>query len=393
MVKETTFYDILGVKPGCSPDDLKKAYRKLALKYHPDKNPDEGERFKQISQAYEVLSNPEKKKIYDQGGEQALKEGNMSSSSFSSPMDLFEMLFGDRKGSNSRKGPDVVHQLSVSLEDLYKGTVRKLALQKSVICSKCDGIGGKKDAVEICSTCEGSGCYIQVERLGPGMVQQVRSTCNECKGYGERIKPKDRCKLCQGKKTVRDRKILEVYVEKGMMHRQKIVFAEEGDQDPNRGPGDIVVVLDEKEHEVFKRSGNDLVMCMNLQLVEALCGFQKVIQTLDQRDLVITALPGEVVKQGDLKCIPNEGMPTYKDPMNKGRLIIQFTVNFPNSMDPTLIPTLEKCLPPRDHVLIPDGAEEYNLMDIDPEYERRRNARQAYEEDESGPPRVQCASH
>lgn len=135
-------------------------------------------------------------------------------------------------------------------------------------------------------------------------------------------------------------------------------------------------------------------MRMNLELVEALCGFQKVIQTLDQRDLVVTSLPGQVVKHGDLKCIPGEGMPVYKDPFTKGRLIIQFVVNFPKSIDPAIIPTLEQCLPPREEVIVPDGAEECNLVDLDPDQEsRRRDTRQAYEEDESGPSRVQCATN
>lgn len=184
MVKETKFYDILGVKPGCSADDLKKAYRKLALKYHPDKNPNEGEKFKQISQAYEVLSDPEKKKIYDIGGEQALKEGGVGGSNFSSPMDLFDMFFGGGLGGRARRrerrGKDVVHQLSVSLEELYKGAVRKLALQKNVICDKCEGRGGKKGAMEQCPACRGNGFQVQVQQLAPGnTIYQLYQYLNE----------------------------------------------------------------------------------------------------------------------------------------------------------------------------------------------------------------------
>ncbi|XP_012274281.1 dnaJ homolog subfamily A member 1 [Orussus abietinus] len=396
MVKETTFYDVLGVKPGCSPDDLKKAYRKLALKYHPDKNPNEGDRFKQISQAYEVLSNPEKKRIYDQGGEQALKEGGMEGSGFTSPMDLFDVFFGGlgRNRRRGRKGQDVVHQLSVSLEELYNGTVRKLALQKNVICDKCEGVGGKKGSVEKCLQCGGSGLQVQINQLGPGMIQQVQSMCSECKGQGQRINPRDRCKQCNGRRTIRDRKILEVNIDKGMMDGQKIVFTGEGDQEPDLEAGDIVIVLDEKEHEVFKRSGCDLIMRMHLGLIESLCGFQKVIRSLDGRNLVVTSLPGVITKHGDLKCILNEGMPVYKDPFTRGRLVIQFIVNFPQTIDPTVIPALEQCLPRREEVIIPDGAEECYLTDLDPEQEaRRRDTRQAYEEDEGGPSRVQCATH
>ncbi|KAI4460052.1 dnaj-like-2 isoform a-related [Holotrichia oblita] len=400
MVKDTKFYDILGVKPGCSQDDLKKAYRKLALKYHPDKNPNEGDKFKLISQAYETLSDPEKKRIYDQGGEQALKEGGVGGG-FSSPMDLFDMFFGGTFGGGrgrrrERKGKDVVHQLSVSLEELYKGTVRKLALQKNVICDKCEGRGGKKGATEQCPTCHGTGMQVQIQQLGPGMIQQIQSMCSDCRGQGERINPKDRCKQCQGKKVIRDRKILEVHVDKGMGDGQKIIFNGEGDQEPELEPGDIIIVLDEKEHPIFKRSGNDLIIRQEIQLVEALCGFQKVIRTLDDRDLVITAIPGEVTKHGDVKCVKNEGMPQYKNPFEKGRLIVQFLVMFPNEIDPAIIPTLENCLPPRTEIMIPDQAEECILEPFDPEEEaRRRHQKNVYDEDDEHGhgQKVQCATN
>ncbi|CAG9133104.1 mitochondrial protein import protein MAS5 [Plutella xylostella] len=402
MVKETTYYDILGVKPNANNDDLKKAYRKLALKYHPDKNPNEGERFKQISQAYEVLSNPDKRRIYDQGGEQALKEGGGGGSGFSSPMDIFDMFFGGgfsggRRRGRERKGKDVIHQLSVTLDELYKGAVRKLALQKNVICDKCEGRGGKKGAVQTCPTCRGSGMAVQIQQLAPGMIQQIQSVCPTCRGQREIIDAKDRCKVCQGRKTVRDRKILEVHVDKGMTDGQKIVFSGEGDQEPELDPGDLIIVLDEKEHETFKRSGNDLIVRMNIELVEALCGFQKSLRTLDDRDIVVTVMPGEVTKHGDVKCVMNEGMPMYKNPFEKGLLILQFLVNFPSQIPPEAVPALENCLPPRPRVEIPELAEECTLMELDPEQEsRRRRAANgpAYEEDEDHPGmnRVQCAT-
>jgi len=402
MVKETGYYDILGVKPNCGGDELKKAYRKLAMKYHPDKNPNEGEKFKQISQAYEVLTNPEKRAIYDQGGEQAIKDGGSGGGAgFSSPMDIFDMFFGGnpfggggpRRGRRERRGKDVVHQLSVSLEDLYKGAVRKLALEKNVICDKCEGRGGKKGAVDQCPTCRGSGMQVTVQHLGPGMIQHIQSACSECRGQGERINAKDRCKHCNGKKVNRERKILEVHIDKGMQDGQKITFNGEGDQEPGLEPGDIIIVLDERDHQVFKRSGNDLILRLKIELVEALCGFQKVVNTLDDRDLVITTIPGEVVKPGDVKFVSGEGMPTYRSPFEKGRLIIQFSVDFPNHVDPAKVPMLESCLPPRSEQIIPDDAEECSLLPMDLEAENRRS-QSAYDEDDAPHGnRVQCATH
>lgn len=329
--------------------------------------------------------------------------------------------------------------MSVTLEELYNGATRKLALQKSIICDKCEGRGGKKGSIEKCQNCRGNGIEVKIHMIAPGMAQQIEQVCTNCHGLGEIIASKDRCKTCNGKKTVRDRKILEVHIEKGMRDGQKIVFSGEGDQEPDLQPGDIVIVLEEQDHPVFKRSKQDLIIRMPLQLVEALCGFQKVIKTLDNRDLVVTNLPGEVVKHDQYKCILGEGMPQHKNPFEKGRLIVQFQIVFPQTISQVIIPELEKCLPPRPLTQIPHNAEECNMVsffsfdlhmrgrltltlvsmsllrfksfvktlllidfiffslifqiDFDPEQDSRqqRHSRQAYEDDDDGysGPRVQ----
>lgn len=401
MVKETAYYDLLGVKPNATAEELRKSYRKLALKYHPDKNPDKeaGERFKQISQAYEVLSDAKKREIYDQGGEQALKEGG-SESGFSSPMDIFDMFFGGgagRRGKRENKGKDVIHQLAVSLEDMYNGTTRKLALQKNVICEKCEGRGGKAGAVQKCTTCKGSGSQVILNQLGAGMYQQIHTTCRDCDGLGEKINPKDMCKTCNGKKIVHERKILEVHIDKGMTDGQKITFYGEGDQSPGLEPGDIIIILEEKEHPVFKRKDIDLIMKMELTLNEALTGFKRTIKTLDNRVLIISTMPGEFIKPNEIKCVLNEGMPMHKNPFEKGRLIISFNVKFPENgqIDVKKLTELEKILPPKPKVDMPIEAEEHTLIDLDPAYERSKR-QDAYSEDDmqsGGPKRVQCAQN
>merc|ERR550519_740306 len=347
--------------------------------------------------AYEVLSNQEKRRIYDQGGEQAIKEGGQGGSGFHSPMDIFDMFFGGGGRGGPRRTKNLVHQLSISLEDMYNGSVRKLALQKNVICESCSGIGGKQGAVQKCPNCRGTGMQVRIQQLGPGMMQQIQSMCGECQGQGERIDPKLRCKKCNGRKVNRERKILEVQVDKGMEDGQKITFGGEGDQEPGMEPGDIIIVLDEKEHPVFKRSGNDLIMKMEISLTDALCGFRKTVRTLDDRILVIQTVRGEVVKTGDLKLVYSEGMPTYRNPFEKGRMIIQFSVKFPESIEPSMAEELAKVLPDSEEPMIPDDHEEVDMHHFDPEADRaQQHGRNQYDEDDDdhhhGGPGVSCAT-
>jgi DnaJ family protein A protein 1 len=349
MVKETKYYDILGVAPTATMGEIKKAYRKLALKFHPDKNPEAGDKFKEISGAYEVLADEKKRQLYDDGGEDALKEGGMGN--HASPFDVFDMFFGGggRRRGGEKKGKNTIHALKVSLADLYKGKTSKMALTKDVICDACKGIGGKKGSVHKCKECNGLGMVMLVHRIGPGMVQQMQRPCSHCSGRGEIMNEADRCTSCLGNKTVKERKILEVHIDPGMRDGQKVVFTAEGDQNPGIEPGDVIFVIDEQEDMVFKRQGLDLYLNLKIELVEALCGFSRTVTTLDDRKLLIQTLPGDVIHHGALKAVLNEGFPQHKNPFERGRLVIHFEVNFPPKqwMKEKYCTKLEKLLPPR----------------------------------------------
>ncbi|TXG73510.1 hypothetical protein EZV62_002089 [Acer yangbiense] len=407
----TRYYEILGVSNSVSQDDLKKAYKKAAIKNHPDKGGDP-EKFKEVAQAYEVLSDPEKREIYDQYGEDALKEGMGGGSGGHDPFDIFQSFFGggggpfgggSSRGRRQRRGEDVVHPLKVSLEDLYTGTSKKLSLSKNVICSKCNGKGSKSGASMKCAGCQGSGMKVSIRQLGPSMIQQMQHPCNECKGTGETINDKDRCTQCKGEKVVPEKKVLEVVVEKGMQNGQKITFPGEADEAPETITGDIVFILQQKEHPKFKRKGEDLFYEHTLSLTEALCGFQFVLTHLDGRQLLIKSSPGEVVKPDSFKAINDEGMPMYQRPFMKGKLYIHFTVEFPDSLTPDQVKALEAVLPPKPMSEMTDmeldECEETTLHDVNIEEEMRRKqhaqAQEAYDDDDdmhgSGPQRVQCA--
>ncbi|KAF0917587.1 hypothetical protein E2562_020958 [Oryza meyeriana var. granulata] len=325
------YYKVLGVNRGASDDDLKKAYRKLAMRWHPDKNPTnkkEAEaKFKQISEAYEVLSDPQKRTIYDQLGEEGLKgqpppgaggpgassfyPGGAHSTSFHfnprSADDIFAEFFGFRGpfssmgGSGSMRGdprfpgsmfgneyfssrfggegstsmhqpphkpPPIENKLPVSLADLYKGVTKKMKISREIIDSS-------------------------------GRVSQQEE-------------------------------ILTIDVKPGWKKGTRVTFTEKGNQAPNMTPADIVFIIEEKPHDIFTRDGNDLVITEKISLVEALTGYTARIITLDARSLSVPI--NSVIHPSYEEVVPGEGMPMPKDPSKKGNLKIKFNIKFPSRL-------------------------------------------------------------
>jgi len=227
--------------------------------------------------------------------------------------------------------------------------------------------------------------------MGP-MIQQIQSTCDECSGSGEMINPKDRCSNCKGKKVLPEKKFLEVHIDKGMKGGQTVNFHGESDQSPSAEPGDVVIVIEEKPHDRFQRQDNDLVTEVEIDLLTALGGGQFTIKHLDDRALLVKLEPGEVVKHGDHKVIHGQGMPSLRH-HEPGDMYIKLNVKFPDSIDPTAIPLLERALPPRRPLeKLEKGVilEEVHLDDTDTR-SKGRMREDAMDEDQDEP-RVQCAN-
>lgn len=383
---------IQGVNKDSNSSQIKKAYRKLALAHHPDRGGDE-ETFKEITTAFEILSDEEKRQIYDEYGEEGLRDGGGPSEAH----DIFSAMFGGGGGPRGpKKGDDVKHVLKVSLEDLYKGKTSKLAIIRNRVCKACRGNGASKpEGVTICAICQGRGVQITLNQIGPGMVQQVQSPCRQCRGLGETILEQYRCTTCKGDKVTKEKKVLEVYVDKGMKHGQKITFTGEANANPGLVAGDVVVVLKQEPHGLFERKENHLIMKKEISLTDALCGFDFHIKQLDGRFLHVKVPTGACITPGAFKSIPGEGMPTWKNPMDRGYLFIKFSVNFPTELNEQQAALIEKILGPRTPLSsVPASAdiEEVKMIDYQESQERQPHMNgSAYDEDEEDQPRVQCA--
>ena len=212
------------------------------------------------------------------------------------------MFGGGMRETGPKKARTIHHVHKVSLEDIYKGKVSKLALQKSVICPTCDGRGGKEGAIKTCTGCNGMGMKTMMRQMGP-MIQRFQTVCPDCQGEGEMIRERDRCKKCLGKKTVVERKVLHVHVDRGVQSGQKIDFRGEGDQMPGVLPGDVQFEIEQKPHARFQRKGDDLFYRSKIDLLTALGGGSIFIEHLDERWLTVNIFPGDPITPGERNCV------------------------------------------------------------------------------------------
>lgn len=347
-VADKELYDRLGVEPTASSGEIKKAFHKLAMKYHPDKNssPEAAEKFKEYNEAYEILTDEEKRQMYDRFGLDALKEGGGGGMPGGMD-DILGAFFGQQaRRRGPKKTKDIVQALPVTLEELYNGTVRKLKLTKNVGCKTCNGTGSSDGKSYVCQECEGSGQCDIVRSIGFGMIRQTVA-CPACRGVGESIPQNKQCSKCHSKKFVKEEKILEVEVERGMKDGEQIAFRGESHEAPGHLPGDVVFVLQEKEHDTFQRKESHLFIEKTIPLVNALTGYKFVLEHLDGRKMLISTPPDMVISPGTQLEIPNEGMPVRNFPSERGSILIRFDVEFPGKLSAAQVNGVLGSLPDR----------------------------------------------
>lgn len=260
--------------------------------------------------------------MYDKHGEEGLREGGQPSG-FNDIFDLFGMGGRRQEGPTQKKVKPTAVQLDVTLEDLYNGKETEVTVERHRMCAKCKGVGSSDPtAVQTCKGCKGRGMRTVMRQLGPGMYTQSTGPCDECGGKGESVDPAKMCKDCKGKKLKKETKKLQVEVDKGAPNGEKYVKHGEGDEIPDAEPGDVIVVVTEQKHKIFKRKGADLFMEKEITLFEALTGLDFVLTHLDGRKVRISNPAGSVIKPDSLMTVENLGMPFHKRTYQHGNLII-----------------------------------------------------------------------
>lgn len=323
-VNTTRYYEVLGVDKKATQDEIRRAYRKLVKTKHPDKGGNQKE-FQEIQLAYETLSDENKRKVYDEYGEEGIKEGMDGEA----PTDIFDILSGKGRKNVKKKTKSVLQQVSVTLEEIYKGKEKYLEISRYRICKKCKGNGSKDpNANTECPGCKGRGIKMVVQRMG-NTILQSQQPCSDCRGEGQIILEKDKCLACQGKKVTKEPKTIKLLLDKGAPDGKRYVFEGESDEMPGYEPGDVIIEIHIKKHKKFEREGADLTYVADISLLEALTGFQLLIQHLDDRKILIKSKPGEIIKPGEMKTVKDCGMPFFDNPVRFGNLYIKFNIKFP----------------------------------------------------------------
>lgn len=361
MASKRDYYEVLGISKGASDTEIKKAYRKMAKKYHPDANPDNKEaeaKFKEVNEAYEVLSDPQKKAAYDQYGHSAFEQGGMGGGGFSGGFsgmdmgDIFGNIFGEGGfggfgdifggGSSRRRGPqrgsDLQMNLTISFEESMFGCTKDITVNVSEPCPDCKGSGAKAGTTaETCPYCHGTGQEKVTTRTPFGMAQTVRS-CSHCGGEGKIIKEK--CPRCGGKGNVNVRKTVKVDIPKGIAHGQSIRKRGLGGAGVRGGEnGDLFVQILVTPSKQFQRQGNDLYTEVAIDIVQSSLGAEITIPTIDGEEKY-TIKPGT---QPNTKItIRGKGAYNVRNERARGNLIVTLKVVVPTELKKDQKELLEK---------------------------------------------------
>jgi len=344
------YYEVLGVPRDASQEEIKKAFHRLALKYHPDRNPGDKEaeeKFKEISEAYEVLGNPEKRKIYDQYGHAGLQGQTPDFSTFTVEDifshfsdifgdDIFSTIFGEgRKRSRTSyktkaRGEDLRIKVPLSLEDMAKGTTKTIKIKRMVRCSACGGTGSKDKKYKKCPECGGTGEISKYEKSFFGVFVQ-RRVCHVCGGSGEIIA--ELCNVCGGEGRIPKEEVIEIQIPKGVMeNNSQLIYEGLGNYGVRGGPpGNLIVVTEEKPHPIFTRKGNDIYATVNISFIDAIFGSKIEIPSLDGK-IRIEIPPG--TSSGKTLRIKGEGLPSYRS-SHVGDMYITIQIDVPHPQNLT----------------------------------------------------------
>ena len=347
VIAGADYYKILGVSKSASAADIKRAYRKLSLKYHPDKNPapDAATKFAEIAAAYDVLSDPEKRETYNRGGEDAVKmQEQRGSQQAADPFSIFEAFgfgggFGGGRGREEQRTANVQIPLRVTLKQLYLGEVLDVSYLRQVVCveaSQC-----QKNNNE----CQGPGIKMKVQQLAPGFVQQMQVHDPSCVARGKSWKSP--CKACPKGQTEEEEIQLTVDVQPGMSDGDQIKFDQVADEAVGHIPGDLIFVVKQVQHPIFRREGDNLSMGFSISLLESLVGFKKTFEHLDGH--IVTIEKNDVTYCSEVMTVRGEGMPRKGGNKNnnnkaKGDLLITLNINFPRDFTPQQKELLKKAI-------------------------------------------------